>query len=52
MAVSPAIRQLCDARFSRDETAGVLELLDLYAGAERERVHQALVDIRAELRGE
>ncbi|MFC9506308.1 hypothetical protein [Streptomyces sp. NPDC057002] len=43
MAVSPATRQLCDATFSRDEIASALALLDLYAGVDRERVHQALV---------
>lgn len=43
MAVSPATRQLCDATFSYDEAASALSLLDLYAGPEGERVHQAAV---------
>ncbi|MEU5331956.1 hypothetical protein AB0G51_01280 [Streptomyces asoensis] len=43
MAVSPATRQLCDAMFPDDEAASVLALLDLYTGAECERVHQAVI---------
>ncbi|WP_331740654.1 hypothetical protein OG613_46845 (plasmid) [Streptomyces sp. NBC_00015] len=43
MAVSPATRQLCDATFSYDEAASALSLLDLYAGPDPERVHQAAV---------
>ncbi|MEU4466193.1 hypothetical protein AB0G20_21230 [Streptomyces sp. NPDC024017] len=43
MAMSPATRQLCDATFSHDEAASALSLLDLYAGPECERVHQAAV---------
>ncbi|WMI55464.1 hypothetical protein RBH85_00695 [Streptomyces rochei] len=43
MAVSPATRQLCDATFPDADAASALSLLDLYAGAERERVHQAVV---------
>ncbi|MGA5357925.1 hypothetical protein [Streptomyces purpurascens] len=43
MAVSRATRQICDATFSDGENASALSLLELYAGAERERVHQALV---------
>lgn len=44
MAVSPATRQLCDTTFSdAEEAASVLSLLDLYAGAECERVHEAVV---------
>ncbi|WND32895.1 hypothetical protein RI578_42060 (plasmid) [Streptomyces sp. BB1-1-1] len=43
MAVSPATRQLCNATFPDAEAASVLALLDLYAGTERERVHQAVV---------
>lgn len=43
MAVSPATRQLCDATFPDAEAASVLSLLNLYAGAERERVHQAVI---------
>ncbi|MDI3102200.1 hypothetical protein ACR31U_34590 [Streptomyces rochei] len=43
MAVSPATRQLCDATFPETDAASALSLLDLYAGAERERVHQAVI---------
>ncbi|MDX3370939.1 hypothetical protein PV387_33885 [Streptomyces sp. ME02-6987-2C] len=43
MAVSPATRQLCDTTFSDSDAARALALLDLYAGAECERVHQAAV---------
>jgi hypothetical protein len=43
MAVSPATRQLCGITFAREEAASALSLLELYAGAESERVHQAMV---------
>ncbi|MEV8597300.1 hypothetical protein [Streptomyces sp. NPDC052012] len=43
MAVSPATRQLCNATFPDAEAESVLALLDLYAGTECERVHQAVV---------
>lgn len=43
MAVSPATRQFCDATFPDAEAESVLALLDLYAGTECERVHQAVV---------
>ncbi|MFE2937686.1 hypothetical protein ACFXKG_01220 [Streptomyces sp. NPDC059255] len=45
MAVSPATRRLCDTTFSYDEAVSALSLLDLYAGPERERVHQAAVQL-------
>jgi hypothetical protein len=43
MAVSPATRQLCDTTLPDSDAASALALLDLYAGAECERVHQAAV---------
>jgi hypothetical protein len=43
MAVSPATRQLCDTTFPDSDAASAVALLDLYAGAECERVHQAAI---------
>ncbi len=43
MAVSSATRQLCEATFPDGDAASALSLLDLYAGVECERVHQAVV---------